>query len=92
MPVTSSNRYSAVSSSSTSSTSSTNCYNNLNSYASSSSSSFSPTSSLHLSKLINPDYRSMQSLKTPSQQYQIHKQNSHTLYCTYITINYFTTT
>jgi hypothetical protein len=78
MPITSSDRYSAVSSSSTSSTSSTNCYNNPNSYSSSqSSSTFLPlrsaTSSLHLSKLSNTtDYRSMQSLKI-QQQYQTNK-------------------
>jgi len=81
MPTTSSDRYSAVSSSSASSTSSTNCYNNLNSYSSSqSSSTFSPlrsaTSSLHLSKLFNTDCRSMQSLKI-QQQYQTSKM-SHT--------------
>jgi hypothetical protein len=73
MPTTSFDRYSAVSSSSASSTSSTNCYNNPNSYSSShSSSTFSPlrsaTSSLYVSKLINTDSRSMQSLK--QQQYQ----------------------
>ncbi|CAF5188368.1 unnamed protein product, partial [Rotaria magnacalcarata] len=71
----SSDRYSAVSSSSASSSSSTNCYNNLNSYSSSqTSSTFSPlrsaTSSLHLSKLINTDYRSMQSLKLQQRQQQ----------------------
>ncbi|CAF2229580.1 unnamed protein product [Rotaria magnacalcarata] len=70
-----SDRYSAVSSSSASSSSSTNCYNNLNSYSSSqTSSTFSPlrsaTSSLHLSKLINTDYRSMQSLKLQQRQQQ----------------------
>ena len=75
MPATSSDRYSAVSSSSaSSSTSSTNCYNNPNSYSSSNSSStFSPlrsaTSSLYVSKLINTDYRSMQSLKLQQQQH-----------------------
>jgi len=74
MPTASSDRYSAVSSSSASSTSSTNCYNNPNSYSSSqSSSTFSPlrsaTSSFHLSKLFNTDYRSMHSLKS-QQQYQ----------------------
>ncbi|CAF4055543.1 unnamed protein product [Rotaria sp. Silwood2] len=73
MPSASSDRYSGVSSSSASSTSSTNCYNNSNSYSLSqtSSSTFSPlrsaTSSLHLSKLINKDYRSMQSLKIQKQ-------------------------
>jgi hypothetical protein len=67
MPATSSDRFSGVSSSSasSSSTSSTNCYTNPNSYSSSSTISplRSATSSLHLSKLINTDYRSMQSLK-----------------------------
>jgi hypothetical protein len=67
-----SDRYSAVSSSSTSSTSSSSCYNNNNnnnslSQSSRSSSTFLPlrsaTSSLHLSKLNNTNYRSMQSLK-----------------------------
>jgi hypothetical protein len=79
MPTTLSDRFSAVSSSSaSSSTSSTNCYTNPNSYSSSSqsSSTISPlrsaTSSLHLSKLINTDYRSMQSLKL-QQQYQTNK-------------------
>ncbi|CAF1221748.1 unnamed protein product [Adineta steineri] len=74
MPTTSSDRYSAVSTSSSSSTSSTNCYNNRNNYSSSqSSSTFSPlrsaTSSLHVSKLMNSDYRSMQSLKLQQQVY-----------------------
>ncbi|CAF3330017.1 unnamed protein product [Rotaria socialis] len=77
---TASDRYSAVSSSSASSSSSTNCYNNLNSYSSSqTSSTFSPlrsaTSSLHLSKLINTDYRSMQSLKLQQQQYQTNRMH-----------------
>jgi hypothetical protein len=74
MPITSSDRYSAVSSSSASSNSSTNGYHYPTNYSSSQSSSiFSPlrstTSSLHLSKLFNTDYRSMQSLKI-QQQYQ----------------------
>ncbi len=77
MPTTlSSDRYSAVSSSSTSSTSSNSCYNNNNnslSQSSRSSSTFIPlrsaTSSLHLSKFHNTNYRSMQSLKI-QQQYK----------------------
>ena len=77
MPATSSDRFSAMSSSSasSSSTSSTNCYTNPNSYSSSSTISplRSATSSLHLSKLINTDYRSMQSLKFQQQQYQTNK-------------------
>jgi hypothetical protein len=76
MPTTSSDRYSAVSSSSASSNSSTNCYNNPNSYSLSQSSTFLPlrsaTSSLHLCKLNNTDYRSMQTLKI-QQQYQTNK-------------------
>jgi hypothetical protein len=78
MPTTlSSDRYSAVSSSSTSSTSSNSYYNNNNnslSQSSRSSSTFIPlrsaTSSLHLSKFHNTNYRSMQSLKI-QQQYKI---------------------
>jgi hypothetical protein len=77
MPVTSSDRYSVVSlSSASSSTSSTNYYNNLSSQ---SSSTFSPlrsaASSLHLSKLFNTDYRSMQSLKIQQQQQQQYSTN-----------------
>jgi len=79
MPTTlSSDRYSAVSSSSTASTSSNSSYNNNNnnnslSQSSRSSSTFLPlrsaTSSLHLSKLNNTNYHSMQSLKI-QQQYK----------------------
>ncbi|CAF0973250.1 unnamed protein product [Adineta steineri] len=82
MPTTlSSDRYSAVSSSSASSTSSNSCYNTNNnnnnnnnnslSQSSRSSSTFLPlrsaTSSFHLSKFNNTNYRSMQSLKVPKQ-------------------------
>ncbi|CAF1148099.1 unnamed protein product [Adineta ricciae] len=77
MPNTSLNRYSAASSSSStasSSTSSTNYYIHSNIYSSSSSSTFttlrSATSSLHVSKSNNPDYRSMQSLKVQQPPYQ----------------------
>ncbi|CAF1205247.1 unnamed protein product [Rotaria magnacalcarata] len=78
MPTTlTSDRYSAASSSSTSSTSSNSYYNNNNhnnsslSQSSRSSSTFLPLrptkSSLYLSKLNNPNYHSMQSLKIQKQ-------------------------
>jgi hypothetical protein len=79
MPATSFNRYSAASSSSSaSSTSSTNHYNNLVSYSSSPSSSTlsalrSATSSLHVSRLTNPDHRSMQSLRLHQSPYRTYQ-------------------
>ncbi|UJR23153.1 hypothetical protein I4U23_026172 [Adineta vaga] len=81
MPTKASNRYSAASSSSSaSSASSTNYYIHSNNYSplsSQSSSTFttlrSATSSLHVSKLTNSDYRSMQSLKLHQPSYQTNR-------------------